>query len=729
MSYVQELGSLPQEDQQGIAHVWALFSAAPAKYRTLILRGILAQCCFQQLSFLSAAVRDLIKIDFVSALPTELGYKIFCYLDTTSLCKAAQVSQRWRSLADDDVVWHRMCEQHIDRKCRECGWGLPLLERKRLRTEKRQIQLRAQEKEPNHLLDINSASLDGGSGSAAKKNLSNKIFTNGKRAAEDDNYALSLKRACAEPSRLGTQSPRPSRPWKDVYKARFKVGTNWKHGRCTLKILKGHTNGVMCMQLDDHAHTLATGSYDATVKIWDLRSGECVRTLRGHTSGVRCLQFDDNRLISGSIDRTLKVWNWRSPAGVRESDNADTDNNADNGNNTTSSSDFCLRTLTGHAGGVIGLHFDGNVLASGSTDRTVRVWDTGSRNTFLLRGHTDWVNAVRVDARSRTCFSASDDCTVRLWNLDTRACLRIFEGHVGQVQQLVLMPPEFEPGDDGDKYREGHDDIHAPTARRQDGEDLGHTILSNKYNGGNGNMDGVGDSENVSNDAAATSASLSNSSSRITQSTSSTLATLSPASFPNASLPTTAPPSRSTFSSDFIRSTANHTPSLASSLSQSALLSIPTPSPGPSSSSAYAPPTSSTSSSMTTATTTISSFTLPPPPTYFLTSSLRLNSTSLVHQDCFHFAQQLVATIVPPLPIPLSILFYCYYYRQSTPSVATTNTNVNSSPYLLRPRRRRLGPCRRHPPRRLWRRRPHRQDLGTPEPAAVSAHSPATKLP
>jgi F-box/WD-40 domain protein MET30 len=138
-----ELASLSQSDQQAISHVWSLFSAAPAKHRNLMLQGVLAQCCFPQLSYVAASVRDLIKIDFLAALPAELSFKILCYLDTTSLCKASQVSQRWRTLADDDVVWHKMCEQHIDRTCTKCGWGLPLLERKRLRIEKRQIQLRA----------------------------------------------------------------------------------------------------------------------------------------------------------------------------------------------------------------------------------------------------------------------------------------------------------------------------------------------------------------------------------------------------------------------------------------------------------------------------------------------------------------------------------------------------------------------------------------------------------
>lgn len=140
---LQELGKESQADQQSIANVWSLFSAAPSRHRNLMLQGILAQCCFPQLSFIASSVRNLIKIDFISALPHELGFKILAYLDTTSLCKAAQVSRKWRQLADDDVVWHKMCEQHIDRKCTKCGWGLPLLDRARLRHEKRRIQLRA----------------------------------------------------------------------------------------------------------------------------------------------------------------------------------------------------------------------------------------------------------------------------------------------------------------------------------------------------------------------------------------------------------------------------------------------------------------------------------------------------------------------------------------------------------------------------------------------------------
>ncbi|KAL4906724.1 putative E3 ubiquitin ligase complex SCF subunit sconB [Aspergillus multicolor] len=405
----RELESLPQGDQQSISHVWSMFSAAPAKHRKLILQGIMAQCCFPQLSYISATVRDLIRIDFITALPPEISFKILCYLDTTSLCKAAQVSRGWRALADDDVVWHRMCEQHIHRKCKKCGWGLPLLDRKRLRESKREIELRA-------------TTWDKESVEPQSPEVPTEPTPSSKRKAEDDEVAV-VKRQC---SSLGPESGEIEkasdfyktryRPWKEVYKDRFKVGTNWKYGRCSIKSFKGHTNGVMCLQFEDNI--LATGSYDTTIKIWDTDTGEELRTLRGHESGIRCLQFDDTKLISGSMDRTIKVWNWRTGE--------------------------CISTYTGHRGGIIGLHFDASILASGSVDKTVKIWNFEDKSTFLLRGHTDWVNAVRVDTSSRTVFSASDDCTVRLWDLDSKICIRTFHGHVGQVQQVVPLPREFE---------------------------------------------------------------------------------------------------------------------------------------------------------------------------------------------------------------------------------------------------------------------------------------------
>jgi len=419
-----ELASLSQSDQQAISHVWSLFSAAPAKHRNLMLQGVLAQCCFPQLSYVAASVRDLIKIDFLAALPAELSFKILCYLDTTSLCKASQVSQRWRTLADDDVVWHKMCEQHIDRKCTKCGWGLPLLERKRLRIEKRQIQLRATGRGLNEWSPRLTPEVEDSPEVTAQQAEASTTRVGSKRPLDLGSLSPELpKRQCTQSVSADQENNQDNdyfapkkRPWKDVYRDRFKVGTAWKYGRCSTKVFKGHTNGVMCLQFDESV--LITGSYDTTAKVWDTETGQEIRTLTGHTSGIRCLQFDDQKLMTGSLDGTVRLWDWKTGQ--------------------------CKRVFNAHSEGIITLNFSGRYVATGSMDKTIRVWDSETKQTFLLRGHTDWVNCVKVDEASRTLFSASDDLTVRLWDLDTKECLNVFEGHVGQVQQLQLMPPEFE---------------------------------------------------------------------------------------------------------------------------------------------------------------------------------------------------------------------------------------------------------------------------------------------
>ncbi|KAF9172417.1 hypothetical protein BGX20_005712 [Mortierella sp. AD010] len=405
----------------------------------------------QQLSFLSNHLQPLLKIDFLTILPTEISLRILSYLDATSLCHAAQVSKSWKRLADDDVIWHRMCEQHIGLKCTKCGWGLPLLEKKRVRSrrsiEQQQRQNHSQSSQDEDHSEVytsesspttsypatisSSVSYPSPSPTLSPTDERSSLnWTSRRRSVSGDSESVNPSpkrvRLCSRspsPGFEGTssqpaplfQSPEPpakpvrvtKRPWKDIYSERLIVERNWRKRNFKRKEFRGHTDGVMCLQFDDSF--LITGSYDNTAKVWDIETGECLRTLKGHALCVRALHFDEAKLITGSMDRTLKIWNYHTGQ--------------------------CIRTLQGHTDGVVSLDFDSRILASGSVDSTIKIWNFATGECTTLKGHSDLVNKVQI-YKNTMLFSASDDTTVKLWDIASRMCLRTFTGHIGRVQCL-----------------------------------------------------------------------------------------------------------------------------------------------------------------------------------------------------------------------------------------------------------------------------------------------------
>ncbi|KAF8181558.1 WD40-repeat-containing domain protein, partial [Pholiota molesta] len=240
-------------------------------------------------------------------------------------------------------------------------------------------------------------------------------------------YTRSSSTLLAPESLLELAGPSVTRPWKDVYSERMAIERNWRRGRCTVRTFKGHTDGVMCLQFNEAlTHpafpVLITGSYDRTIRVWNMETGQELQCMKGHTRAVRALQFDEVKLITGSMDCSIKVWDWRRGQ--------------------------CIRTLNGHTEGVVCLNFDTNVLASGSVDSTIKLWDsngprtsTGEASIFDLSTSPIGGNAnasAQIDP-GKMLFSASDDGTIKLWDLNLRTCVRQFTGHVGQVQSMKLL--------------------------------------------------------------------------------------------------------------------------------------------------------------------------------------------------------------------------------------------------------------------------------------------------
>ena len=224
--------------------------------------------CSSQLSHLSDSLDQIIRIDPFSLLPREVNLRVLGYLDAISLGRAAQVSKSWKALADDDLLWRRMCGQHIDRKCEKCGWGLPLLERKRLKVELKDRSPAAAVSigHHDHAHDhghghhgheatkvVTRVEALGGKAPEIAQMLSTRtlcdmpVFNSAtKRSAPPspvvpvENLSKRIRVDSDEESEKDSESGqvKTTRPWKTVYCERLVVERNWRKGRCQTKTLK-----------------------------------------------------------------------------------------------------------------------------------------------------------------------------------------------------------------------------------------------------------------------------------------------------------------------------------------------------------------------------------------------------------------------------------------------------------------------------------------------------------
>ena len=110
--------------------------------------------------------------------------------------------------------------------------------------------------------------------------------------------------------------------------------------------LQGHTRYVECLIV--HNNILYSGSWDKTIRAWNLDTNECITALQGHTHWVNCLIVHNNMLYSGSYDKTIRVWN------------LDTNE--------------CITAFQGHTSFVNCLIVHNNILYSGGGDKTIRAW-------------------------------------------------------------------------------------------------------------------------------------------------------------------------------------------------------------------------------------------------------------------------------------------------------------------------------------------------------------------
>ncbi|KAJ3031865.1 UNVERIFIED_CONTAM: hypothetical protein HDU68_011624 [Siphonaria sp. JEL0065] len=377
-------------DLHAVKTVERLFGEATPATQGAMVSRLLTLMRPMQLRCLAAKVAVMTRVDFIALLAPEVGLKILQYLDAKSLCHAAQVARKWRVLADDDLIWHRMCEQHIDKKCKTCGWGLPIIRNsgaKRPRLES--------------------------SSSASDPNLKRK------RTDSDVGNQSDISSASTDvppPTPVVVQEVPKKRSWKGIYAERFLVERNWRKPKFHCTEVQGHNEGIMSIQYNDCKARYVTGGHDKIIRVWDADTNTCIKELAGHTNEVTGVQFDDSKVVTCSLDRTIRIWSMKTFE--------------------------CIRTLEGHNAGVVCIQYEQELLASGSADGTIRVWNISTGKFFTLRGHTDWVNKVLFYQKTKL-FSCSDDRSVRLWDLETRQVIREFKGHHDQVQSMSMSLPHL----------------------------------------------------------------------------------------------------------------------------------------------------------------------------------------------------------------------------------------------------------------------------------------------
>lgn len=190
----------------------------------------------------------------------------------------------------------------------------------------------------------------------------------------------------------------------NIYLKNFNIGKTQSYSL--------HAGPVSSVAWSPDGRTIASGSYDTTVKVWEVGTGKVLCTYTNHIGPVLSVDWsrDGIWLVSSDSDHTAQVW---SPAGGKT-----------------------MMVYGHHSDQVTSVAWapDGKHIASGSADKTVQVWDAFSGETvYTYGGHTQTVQCVAWSQDNNRIASASNDQTVQVWDAMNGRDVLTYRGHTDQV--------------------------------------------------------------------------------------------------------------------------------------------------------------------------------------------------------------------------------------------------------------------------------------------------------